>query len=716
MSGGGGGSAADATVDATVDANPQAPPAISVPANATANSNGLVASVPQYAGASYAWQVSGGTITTGGTGDFVVVAVGDVGTLTLSCAITINGTVTNVIANVNVVAMPIVVIVAPSTAASSSDGLTASVAAQAGMTYAWTISNGTVTAGSTTSTISFSALAAGTLSLTCIATNAAGVSVTGSATVSVVAAPSGIVVSAPSTATTNSSGLVASVASQSGATYAWSISGGTMQAGANASTMVFTAGDVGTLVVTCVVTNGGGSTTASANVAVVAAPTSIVTAPASALAGATGLFASVDEQDGATYAWTISEGTITSDPSSATISFAAGSAGTLTVTCVVVNAAGAAIVGSATVSVVAPPTTPTIVAPSVVSAGSAGLVASISPQAGASYAWTISNGTIAAGSDGTTLVFIAGDVGTLTVFCTVTTVGGASSASADVAVVAPPVAIITAPSSAAANTSGFGASVAEQDGVIYAWSISNGTITTDPSASSITFDTLDAGTLTITCVVINEAGTSATATASVTVVTAPTTPIITSPAYVTAGAISLVASVQPEPGATYEWSIVNGAIEGGADGSTMVFTAGATGTLAVTCLVTTAGGLSSASNDVIVVDAPIATVTAPTAAATGQHGLSASVPTQANVTYAWTIGGGTITSDPSAAQIAFTAGGVGSTQLSCTVTNLAGTTATGSASVTVAAPPSAVTVSAPSNVTTGAASLVASVAAQSGAS
>ncbi len=70
--------------------------------------------------------------------------------------------------------------------------------------------------------------------------------------------------SAPGYAKVGETGLKASVPAQSGATYAWSISGGRITAGAATASATFTAGTSKTMSLTCKVTNGAGSSSTSA--------------------------------------------------------------------------------------------------------------------------------------------------------------------------------------------------------------------------------------------------------------------------------------------------------------------------------------------------------------------------------------------------------------------------------------------------------------------
>lgn len=98
---------------------------------------------------------------------------------------------------------------------------------------------------------------------------------------------------------------------------------------------------------TLTVTNRDGATvTKTAKVTIVAAPDATITAPASAITGTAGLQANVAEVVGATYAWSIQNGTLTAGDKTSKVTFtagsagAAGAAGVLELTCVMTNAAG----------------------------------------------------------------------------------------------------------------------------------------------------------------------------------------------------------------------------------------------------------------------------------------------------------------------------------------------------------------------------------------
>ncbi len=124
----------------------------------------------------------------------------------------------------------------------------------------------------------------------------------------------------------------------------------------------------GTLVVNNSSTGCGGSGYAFA-VTVSGPPSSTITAPGGVCADSTGNIASVpnvgDIASGASYAWTISGGTITSaEPQTNRVTFTAGSSGTVSLGCSVVSSNGCASVaaGSATVVINSSTLTPWVMA------------------------------------------------------------------------------------------------------------------------------------------------------------------------------------------------------------------------------------------------------------------------------------------------------------------------------------------------------------------
>ncbi len=494
------------------------------------------------------------------------------------------------------------------------------------------------------------------------------------------------------------------------------------------------------------------SITATAWVTISAAPSATITAPASVSVGATGLAASVTTTSGATYAWTITNGTITSSTTTSAITFTAGTAGTLSLKCVVTKGASSAT-GTKNVTVVGLPVTPTITAASPVSTGKTGYTASVVANPGMTYAWTIAGGTITntGGAAGVTasgvnkITYTAGAVGTITITCAEVNPALVKSAPATATVqsVGVPVApVITAPTSVTTGDTGLVASVPLTAGMSYVWTITGGTITstggtsgvTGTTNNAITFTAGAAGTLKLTCAENNGVTTGTAAKASVTVLAAPTTPVITATSPVSTGATGLTATVVAHTGMHYLWTISGGTITsaGGTAGVTsgttnkITYTAGAVGTIALTATELNAANAQSATASasvIVVVGAPVTpTITSASPVTTGVAGLTASVTARSGMTYVWTIAGGAITSaggtsgvtNGTTNTLTFTAGAAGTITLTCAESNGAQTSAAATKSVTVDAAPATPVINVAAQVTSTTTGLTATVTANPG--
>lgn len=252
-------------------------------------------------------------------------------------------------------------------------GFQAEVPDQPGCTYAWTLSGGTLDAGAGTRSVRFSAGAAGTLSLAVTVTNAAGTAQQGTWSRPVLAPPPGVALSAPTEASVDTLDLSASVTPVAGASYQWAISGGTITAGADRSTVSFATGPAaaasgatvaapacGTLILTLTLKLPDGRTFLFSIVILLACdPNAVPSVPATASAGQSGLVGSVHEQRNCTYTWAVNGGTLTAGQGTHRITFSAGSPGTMTVQCTVRNSSAVSKTGIATVTVL-PTSTPTI--------------------------------------------------------------------------------------------------------------------------------------------------------------------------------------------------------------------------------------------------------------------------------------------------------------------------------------------------------------------
>jgi hypothetical protein len=242
-------------------------------------------------------------------------------------------------AKVTVVAAPMGPITAPGRVTRGATGLAASVPDQAGASYAWTAQGGRLLEGAGTASVRFEAGPGPKMVLGCRITNAAGAVLNSSLELPV----------AESVALTISPGT-ATLTVGRGMKFGFELRGGT-------------SGEV----LWSVITPAGGEVTgegkytaparpgryevevaakdepgqvARASVKVVPEPAGAITAPAQIQAGAAGLEASVPFQDGMTYAWDVTGGTLTGGATAPAVTFKAGAGARVTLHCRIQNEAG----------------------------------------------------------------------------------------------------------------------------------------------------------------------------------------------------------------------------------------------------------------------------------------------------------------------------------------------------------------------------------------
>ncbi|MEA2325343.1 MAG: hypothetical protein QOE68_302, partial [Thermoanaerobaculia bacterium] len=500
----------------------------------------------------------------------------------------------------------------PAAVCTNSTGNTAS--GPAGMTaYAWGIANGTITSATNIQTITYTAGASGSVTLSLTVTAPNGCIVSGSTPVTISAYPATPTITpTPAAVCANSTGN--SAAGPAGATtYAWSIVNGTITSAPNIQTITYTAGASGTVDLTLTVTNAAGCATPNTvNVTINANPTTptITPTPASVCANSAGNSAA-GPAAATSYAWSITNGTITSSTNIQTITYTAGASGTVGLTLVVTNASGCSATNTANVTINANPATPAITpTPASVCASSTGN--SAAGPAATSYAWSITNGTITSATNIQTITYTAGASGTVGLTLVVTNASGCSATNtSNVTINAKPATPVITPTPAAVCASSTGNSAAGPAGATsYAWSIVNGTITSATNIQTITYTAGASGTVGLTLVVTNASGCSATNTVNVTINPNPNA-TITAPASVVVNSTGNTASTaNAGVGATYAWSVTGGTLTGGNNTPSITFTAGATpGTLTINLTVTTAAGCSDAKSANVNRVLPTVTVT-----------------------------------------------------------------------------------------------------------
>lgn len=153
--------------------------------------------------------------------------------------------------------------------------------------------------------------------------------------------------------------------------------------------------------------------------------------------------------------------------------------------------------------------------------------------------------------------------------------------------------------------------------------------------------------------------------------TGPAKPVITLGSTSVRVYQTTVASVTPQIGVSYEWTISGGTLVESGGESLVRFLRETAGSVTLTCKVTDANQLSATSDPLVVnvTDGPVKPVVlAPAFATANQTGLQASVENQAGCSFSWKVTGGTPTAGASTSALTFNAGGVGTLGLTCTAT------------------------------------------------
>jgi uncharacterized repeat protein (TIGR01451 family) len=280
--------------------------------------------------ASYAWSNSATSQT---------ITVSPASTQTYSVTVTdLNGCTGSDSHTVTVSSTPTATIAAPAAVCANSTGNTASVATQAGATYAWTIGGGTFTGSTAGPNVTFTAGASGNVSLG-VTVTAGTCTSTGSSTIPI-GTPPVVTITGPTTACPGNGFTLSAGAGFS--SYAWST-------GANTPSISITQ-SAASQVYSVTVTNAAGCSATDTHTVTTSAPSAAITAPATAPEGAAGLVASVPSQPGATYVWSILNGTLDSGQGTNAITFTTGNAGT-TALSVDVTLSGCTASGNHSVSV-----------------------------------------------------------------------------------------------------------------------------------------------------------------------------------------------------------------------------------------------------------------------------------------------------------------------------------------------------------------------------
>ncbi len=455
-------------------------------------------------------------------------------------------------------------------------------------------------------------------------------------------------ITGPTSLCPNSLNQTFSVTNHAGSTYAWTVpAGATIVSGQGTNSIVVNFGatvtPVSVIETTTCNTNPAVSTTIAT--AVVAPVTSAITGVSPICINATNQTFSVTNTAGSTYAWTVPAGaTIVSGQGTNSITVNFGSTpGNVSVIETSPCGTGAQVDFAVTFSSL--PVTSAITGPTSLCPNSAGIIFSVTNNAGSTYAWTVPSGATIVSGQGTNSITV--DFGaTLTpISVTETSACGASapvSTTINTSVIPPVTSAITGPSPVCPTATAQVYSVTNTAGSTYAWTVPAGaTIVSGQGTNSITVDFgATAGTISVT--ETSNCGVGTPVTQNVLTNTIPTTPAITGPSSVCPNATSQTYSVANNSGSTYTWTVPVGAtIVSGQGTNTITVDFGATaGTISV-IQNSTCGASPSVSTNVTTSTTPVTSaITGPSPVCPNATAQVYSVTNNVGSTYTWAVPAG----------------------------------------------------------------------------
>lgn len=476
---------------------------------ACANQSGLVYSTANFAGDTYVWIVTGGTITSGQNTNQINVVWGSAGIGTVKVIETNTATsctATSAIYNVAVNAAPTPVVTGNWDVCENSSN-SYSTPSIAGHSYVWTIAGGTINSGQGTNQINVNWSSNGTGTIQVIET----IGVTGCAftssvyNVNVNSLPNPVV-SGYNVYCALTDSVVYSTPNIPGHTYSWSITGGVIMSGqsSNQLTVAWGVSGAGTLQVTETnSTTGCSASSAIYNIIINPLPTPGISGNNSVCENETGIIYTTNGIIGNSYLWSITGGVITSQSSnSVTVNWGNSGSGTLSVVETVGTSGCSATSLTFNVIINSLPM-PAIIGDSIVCANGYSVSYTTQNNAGYTYSWTVNGGTISSGQNTNQIFVNWGNPGAASVQLTETIILTGCSVitpNHNVAINVLPSPAIVGANNICANSTGISYSITNNIGNTYLWSVTGGTIVSGQNTNSILVDwnTSGMGTVQVT--------------------------------------------------------------------------------------------------------------------------------------------------------------------------------------------------------------------------
>ena len=653
---------------------------------------------------SYAWNKSGvGTFTGGTTGTSVTLSYASAGTTTITATETTNASCTGTSQGLVVTSysIPAPSVTGDASVCAGSTKVYSVASPGSSSSYAWTVSGVTVSGVTNASSVTVLCNTAGAAWVKVTEMNGPCTGTSAQYNITINALPMPVITS--STGGLNATGVCQgtthsyATASNAGSSYQWTISGGTLlTASTNASVQVqWTGFGSGTIKAQETTAAGCAVETQNATVPINPAPNPSISGNQSACTNQQQNY-STTFTSGRTYAWSIVQ-------NGQSLGFSQG-ANAAAITVNYTNSGAATVAVTETVNGCSKSTVLTTVvyaSPSPVVSGSSAVCTGAThtystPQnSGSSYAWTVLPAGTQFGGQGTSSITVLWNAATTNASVQVNEMSGnncgAQSQSKTVTVTQTPAPSISGVQSACIGTQQSYSTTAVS-GNSYAWTVTNATVVSGASASTLVVQLSQAGAVTLS---LTESRNSCSTTATMQIqANALPTPAITGAASVCTGAITQY-TTQSNQGSSYAWTLSsNGTITQGSTGNAITVqwnTSNASGFVRVTETNVSGCSAQSAQYNVVAGQTPVPVLTSSTNGLNNVCSGSTHVyATQSNSgsSYAWqlTAPSGT-TSSISANSITIVWGGTGSAQLQVTESTTQNCAATAQANINVHATP-----------------------------
>lgn len=380
----------DSTVRDSIYIAPKPAPAITGKDTVCAYTGPHTYSTSNNSGHSYSWTVSGGTIQSGSGTDSITVDWNGSGTGTVQVTETNpSGCDTTVSKDIHIDPRPTAGISGPDSVCEFTGSHTYTTDSKSGYSYNWTVSNGSITSGSGTDSITVSWQGSDSGHVQVTTTTAAGCDTTVNKPVHIDSTPAPAI-SGKDTLCTNSTASYSTPA-HTGSSYSWTVTGGTIQSGSGTDSITVNWGSSGNGTVELTETSAQGcDTTVTKDINIDPKPTPVIQGKTPICEQSVTAY-HVSGSSGHTYSWSVSGGSIVNGAGTDSITVDWGTSGNGSVNLTETNGQGCDTSVSKNINIDGKPE-PVIQGRKDFCEGEEAFVYLNAPASGVNYQWKIQGG------------------------------------------------------------------------------------------------------------------------------------------------------------------------------------------------------------------------------------------------------------------------------------------------------------------------------------